>query len=1757
MSRQSLAPQIKAVALYPESHDVEVRSKELEILWKAHRSHCTPEELVAFGRALNEIERWPDELLNELGNVAQQTELSPNQVVVVGRGLARCRLSDPDFYQFLIERCRNDLSSLSPEGLANVLWSLAKTKTRDLDFVAEVGAEISRRVEEFDGGLLVRVLWSYTALGIKKEGHFENFGPSLCERVGQLSARDTSKLWLILPRLEFLWSATLVKNLLNRTRIVMGEFDPRGIDSLFSTFGKMELNPSSGFVTALFERATTVLSESSARDTSSLLLNLSTADLSTPTEFIDALLEHAKKISPNFNSKDTKSFVLALAKLQIAPEKFEMAVSNLNQSHLSKALAGMTRVSSLLSPDFSEILIAHLSSTVFEEAELTDSGVSHLLRTLAKLKMVPSGKQSEALLSRIFSIVPEMTGANVSYLLRGMAALKLRISAEQSEALLTRICTIATDDSGFHSNSMSHTLSAMANLKLFPSKNQSEVLLARICTIATDDSGFRGNNISHLISTMANLKLAPTIKQSELLLTQICSIATDDSGFDANNMSHTLSAMANLGLFPSENQSEALLSRICSIATHDSGFTAERLSHMLSGMVKLRLLPSPEQSDVLLAHISSIKVADSGFTAERISHAIFSISNLRMFPTEAQSGALLDRICSIAADGCKFTAENFSHTLPAIANLKMTPSSKQSQTLIAQVCKLATDDSGFTAEYISHALFAMANLRLFPSDEQSATLIRRVCSIANHDSVFTAEGISHTLFAIANLNMLLSPEQSETLLTQICVIATDDVGFTAKDISRTLSSMVNLRLFPSGEQSETLLSRICSIATDDSGFAAEGLSHTISGMASLKLVPSLEQSEVLLGRISSMVSDFNADNVSYMLPAMSKLEILPSSQLCSELVSQAMYFGPEVKARTISSILLALVTFELTPPPEVVGRICSRTTVVVSDLNPQDVAAVLTAVTKLELNFPDQLMRKLFNHGIDISSRFNPQDVSLCLYALSCIEVPYRSMIVNTLATHAIDISGGFQDKHVPYYIRALNRLRSTLEPGLLDRSFEALALSINQTSPNSRYLAGIIKAGVSLGQSAIPFLKEVSGQVRRSLPSTTPNDLALVAWSYGKLRIKDDQLADAIWWRLEDRLSGCDSHALGQAFTAYVSWYGPNSQHVAAESLLLEFEKRPYLDLNALAVFASGNVRMGTTREALFQKGVQDESLAAYSGTPYQYRALSKMFHVCLQTTDASDLKARESFRLFHESWLLECIETEEYGLIPEALAGLQGRKISAWIADRESSDLSTIDQELSEVSIRLMSLGEDPALLEGSAKWAELTNRRSKLIELHEALVGEQTLSRLSEVRASIDVDTKTIQHRLCPDEAVVLAYPLLGTRDGAECRALVIRKESAPIDVPLPGLSQLVSGIKAYSPASQTIPMRDGGAVVRTPPPPQEDLRTLEQIYTAVRSTFWSPIKEALGDARSVTLIPQADLQLLPFEIANDLPRMRLFPNLMLYFRHQIFGATQSDSSEASDKVPLQFVYQVYDAHHHTDFNYIPLVNAESRLLDRLGGVSVDLSRRVPHCATCLHVASHGTLEEPASLVLGPSTDFGMYEVMNLDYCPEVVFIASCMVGRTIEDRDGDPLGLVTGLFLRGAKYVIAATQAVEDFYMPLLVCLFYEALSQGMQAEDALHEAKVRMKTGEWFDSTAEQISATYKPVLANTLALIDENPRQVVSSIRGWPGPVAEMTESDWTELARQDPNEMIDLTVKALYHNRESLPVDNLLMWVRGYGADV
>jgi hypothetical protein len=97
---------------------------------------------------------------------------------------------------------------------------------------------------------------------------------------------------------------------------------------------------------------------------------------------------------------------------------------------------------------------------------------------------------------------------------------------------------------------------------------------------------------------------------------------------------------------------------------------------------------------------------------------------------------------------------------------------------------------------------------------------------------------------------------------------------------------------------------------------------------------------------------------------------------------------------------------------------------------------------------------------------------------------------------------------------------------------------------------------------------------------------------------------------------------------------------------------------------------------------------------------------------------------------------------------------------------------------------------------------------------------------------------------------------------------------------------------------------------------------------------------------------------------------------------------------------------------------------------------------------------------------------------------VLINACLGGRTVEDLDGSPSGLVTGFMRRGARVVVAALPPVPDLWGGVLGLFTTHAVAlEGLPLARALARAKERLAAGDWPEGIADHLRAGFDEAAA--------------------------------------------------------------------------
>jgi hypothetical protein len=354
-------------------------------------------------------------------------------------------------------------------------------------------------------------------------------------------------------------------------------------------------------------------------------------------------------------------------------------------------------------------------------------------------------------------------------------------------------------------------------------------------------------------------------------------------------------------------------------------------------------------------------------------------------------------------------------------------------------------------------------------------------------------------------------------------------------------------------------------------------------------------------------------------------------------------------------------------------------------------------------------------------------------------------------------------------------------------------------------------------------------------------------------------------------------------------------------------------------------------------------------------------------------------------------------------------------------------------------------------------------------------------------------------------------------------------------------------------------------------------VDRLSVLLREGIWAPLAAHLGSLQRLHVVTHGSFHVLPLHCgAPDGLELCTYPGFIYYhrLRHQ----------ETQSSVPPSTVGALGVAVHAADdtpgLNAIPLVHAEARIVRALwpGVVHTDPDLAQPDPPlTALQLAGHGQVnpKEPARanlMLAGGALD--LHTVLVAQQHPAVVVLSACTVGRTADDPDGEPLGLVGGFMLRGARQVIASLQPVPDFYMPLLMALFYRSWRDGMTPAQALADAKRRLSSGHWHADTAELIRRHYREALVAGMnhALRQSaqalDPLLMLSHAWLFPTPFRGLHPTRdaqlLAELKRRLSNSagrwnMAQAIAQCLIDERARLPrhqVDTLCTWVVAFGDD-
>jgi tetratricopeptide (TPR) repeat protein len=331
------------------------------------------------------------------------------------------------------------------------------------------------------------------------------------------------------------------------------------------------------------------------------------------------------------------------------------------------------------------------------------------------------------------------------------------------------------------------------------------------------------------------------------------------------------------------------------------------------------------------------------------------------------------------------------------------------------------------------------------------------------------------------------------------------------------------------------------------------------------------------------------------------------------------------------------------------------------------------------------------------------------------------------------------------------------------------------------------------------------------------------------------------------------------------------------------------------------------------------------------------------------------------------------------------------------------------------------------------------------------------------------------------------------------LMLRSEQPAAWQPLTGLHELVEKFNAYNDALSGRGLRHHRDVSssETPSVPTMTREQLAAFWpdmaTQMQRKFWQPLAGHLAGIEELIVIGHGRLYVLPIEAgAPEGLRIRHYPGLIFYGMHQgLLGAASANPQPSQNESPLNQLGILAYPGAQGD---IPCTLVESDFLEdlwhspprreaQIGEAGLGWETILSKQQSLLHIASHGSGTAPDNpdlcrLDAGWRFDessgqteplwITMPMLFRLGPQPERVFLSACLAAQVAEDLDGDPLGIVSGFFLRGTRQLIGAVSPLPDVWMPVFSALFYQALLNDPDHSlySALAVAKQRIGTGDW-------------------------------------------------------------------------------------------
>ncbi|MFN2197708.1 MAG: CHAT domain-containing protein [Anaerolineales bacterium] len=254
----------------------------------------------------------------------------------------------------------------------------------------------------------------------------------------------------------------------------------------------------------------------------------------------------------------------------------------------------------------------------------------------------------------------------------------------------------------------------------------------------------------------------------------------------------------------------------------------------------------------------------------------------------------------------------------------------------------------------------------------------------------------------------------------------------------------------------------------------------------------------------------------------------------------------------------------------------------------------------------------------------------------------------------------------------------------------------------------------------------------------------------------------------------------------------------------------------------------------------------------------------------------------------------------------------------------------------------------------------------------------------------------------------------------------------------------------------------SVVRLPASQLEALtNNLQGVLGRLYTALFAPVRELLGDASRLIIVPHGTLHYLPMHALFDgssylleqyeisyLPVASLLRFCLearppggqaAVLGHTFGGRLPYTLSEARSVAAM--------------WHCPPLLEAEATL---------DNFRQQAAETSLLHLAAHGDFRADNPLFSGIKLEDGWLttlDIFNLPLRAELVTLSACQTGRSVVGGGDELFGLTRAFLAAGAASLLASLWAVDDESTAMLMEQFYGRLQAGLSRREALRAAQL--------------------------------------------------------------------------------------------------